>query len=334
MPKTRLILIEAALFAAAIIVVLLVIERPFNSGGTATQPAALEEGAVPRTPLPLAVEPDGDPGQRRQREPTPARRDDCGPAVDGEFMAANQILTYYGKPYTAQIGILGQLEPDQLVAQLKAHAQTYDALNGARGVQPALQLVYGTAQADPGREGLYLLYVDSETVQEYIDLACRNRLLIFLDTQVGRSDVRSEVQKLLPFLGSRHVHLALDPEFAMAEGEVPGEHIGHLDAEDVNLAQQMVQDFVEERGLPDKIMVVHQFLTEMLTRPELLKDYPRIRLVHDMDGFGPAEIKAVKYGWYAEPGEYSGIKLFFQQDPDLMSEQDVIGLGPDVVIYQ
>ncbi len=53
-----------------------------------------------------------------------------------------------------------------------------------------------------------------------------------------------------------------------------------------------------------------------------------------MDGFGPAEIKRVKYGWYAQPADYSGIKLFFKHDPDLMSEADVLSLDPDIIIYQ
>jgi hypothetical protein len=57
-------------------------------------------------------------------------------------------------------------------------------------------------------------------------------------------------------------------------------------------------------------------------------------VVMDMDGFGPGEIKQVKFGWYAAPAEYSGIKLFFKQDVPLMSEADVIGLNPDVIIYQ
>jgi hypothetical protein len=59
-----------------------------------------------------------------------------------------------------------------------------------------------------------------------------------------------------------------------------------------------------------------------------------VRLVIDMDGFGPAELKRVKYGWFAAEAEYTGIKLFFKQDPDLMSESDVLGLEPDVIIYQ
>jgi len=245
-----------------------------------------------------------------------------------------QILSYYGNPYTADMGILGELEPEALVQELKGHAQLYDSLNGPRGVQAALHLVYATAQPDPGPEGLYLLYVDEETLRDYIDLARENGLLVFLDLQIGRSDAESELAKILPYLEQPHVHAALDPEFAMREGEVPGESIGSLDAADVNAAQALIQGFLEERDLPDKVLIVHQFTRDMLTNPELIEDYPRVRLVIDMDGFGPSEIKRVKYGWYAAPAEYSGFKLFFRYDTDLMSEQEVLALEPDVIIYQ
>ncbi len=72
----------------------------------------------------------------------------------------------------------------------------------------------------------------------------------------------------------------------------------------------------------------------MLTRPELLEDHPRVKLVIDIGGFGTAEIKRVKYGWFAAPAEHSGVKLFFRQDPDLMSEGEVLQLKPDVTIYR
>lgn len=250
------------------------------------------------------------------------------------LLEGSQILSYYGNPYSADMGILGELEPEALVQRLKDHAQLYDSLNGPRGVQAALHLVYATAQPDPGSEGLYLLYVDEETLRHYIDLARENSLLIFLDLQIGRSDVGSEVAKILPYLEQPHVHAALDPEFAMPEGEVPGESIGFLDAADVNAAQALIQGFLEQHELPDKVLIVHQFTRDMLTNSELIEDYPRVRLVIDMDGFGPSEIKRVKYGWYAAPAEYSGFKLFFRYDTDLMSEQDVLALEPDVIIYQ
>ena len=114
---------------------------------------------------------------------------------------ANQILSYYGNPYVAAMGILGELDPHELVARVKAHARKYDELNGFRGVRPALHLVYATAQKDPGREGTYLLYVDEKTLKEYIDLACQNGLFIFLDLQIGRSSVEASGQDA--YRGSR-----------------------------------------------------------------------------------------------------------------------------------
>jgi hypothetical protein len=259
---------------------------------------------------------------------------DCGPAVDAAFLANNQILSYYGNPYVAAMGILGELEPEELVLRLKAHAELYDGLNGPRGVQPALHLVYASAQPNAGEDGLHLIFVDKRTLNKYIDLACKHNLLVFLDNQIGRSDAETEVRDILNYLDQPHVHAALDPEFAMPPGEIPGEAIGTMDATEINAAQAVLQTLVEERGLPDKMLVVHQFTDDMITRSELIEDYPNVRVVVDMDGFGPAEIKQVKYGWYAEPAEYSGIKLFFKQDKPLMSEADVLGLAPDVIIYQ
>jgi hypothetical protein len=258
---------------------------------------------------------------------------DCGPVVDGAFLEETQIVSYYGNPYVPAMGILGELQPEQLVAKVKAHARKYDALNGARDVQPALHMVYASAQPKPGEDGRHLLYVDRRTVERYIDLACEHDMLVFLDIQVGLSEAESEVKDILEYLEQPHVHAALDPEFAMQPGQIPGRSVGTLDASDINAAQGVLQSFVEERGLPDKMLVVHQFTDGMVTRRHLLKDYPNVRLVFDMDGIGTSEIKQAQFATYAGQAEYSGIKLFFKQDPGLMREEDVIRLGADVVIY-
>jgi len=258
---------------------------------------------------------------------------DCAPAVDAAFLTENQILSYYGNPYVSAMGILGELEPEQLVARVKAHARKYDALNGTRGVQAALHLVYASAQPEAGADGRHLLYVDRRTVKRYVDLACKHDMLVFLDIQVGLSDPETEIEGILQYLEEPHVHAALDPEFAMPAGQIPGRSIGTVDAAEVNAAQGLLQSFVEERGLPDKMLVVHQFTDGMVTRRELIKDYANVRLVIDMDGIGTSEIKQAQFATYAGQAEYSGIKLFFRQDPGLMREEDVIRLDPDVIIY-
>ena len=346
----RKLILLAGTFVGTGVAVVLIILWPFGSDSPSAPPAVwhppdsapLAERSLAESPLrqgaQAAASPAqaGGPADRASSPPTPPP-ERCQPAPGPDLLTETQIISYYGNPYTADMGILGELPPETLVKTLKEHAQLYDSLNGPRGVQAALHLVYATAQSHPGREGLYLLYVDEETLWEYIQLACEDDLLVFLDLQIGRSDVESEITKILPYLEQPHVHVALDPEFAMSQGEVPGESIGSLDAADVNAAQTFLQSALgglEAGDLPDKILIVHQFTGNMLTNSELIRDVPRVKLVVDMDGFGPSEIKRVKYGWYAAPAEHSGIKLFFRQDVDLMSEQEVLELNPDVIIYQ
>ena len=67
---------------------------------------------------------------------------------------------------------------------------------------------------------------------------------MFLDIQTGHSTVAAELEPLVPFLQRPYVHLALDPEFAMKNGGVPGRRIGTLDAEDVNHAIEVLAEVV------------------------------------------------------------------------------------------
>ena len=340
--RSRLIALGRISIGASLVVVLVLLGSPFGQPSPPAPPEALSRHPLAASPSLSTAKPLIPPPpvvyseelaseNSHQPAPEPER---CEPTAGSEHLAEAQILSYYGNPYSAKMGILGELPPEALVEKLQAHAERYDSLNGPRSIQPALHMVYATAHTEPGPQGIYLQYVDEGTLQQYIDLACDKGLLIFLDLQIGRSDVESELTKILSYLEQPHVHAALDPEFAMPAGEVPGERIGSLDAADVNAAQALLQNFVEEHGLPDKILIVHQFIHAMLTRPELIEDYPRVRLVVDMDGFGPSDVKRVKYRWFTASAEYSGLKLFFRYDTDLMSEQEVLELEPDVIIYQ
>jgi len=313
MSRRRLVVTEAALIGTALAVVL----------GTLVARLCLAAPSAPTTGIGI-------------RQAPPADSEACELSASGKPLAETLILSYYGNPYARDMGVVGELPPEALVEKLKAHAERYDSLNGPRTVQPALHLVYATAQTKPGPEGLHLTYVGEETLQEYLDLACENGLLVFLDIQIGRSDVETELAKILPYLEGPHVHVALDPEYAVAEGEIPRESLGSLDAADVNAAQALLQDFVEEHDLPDKILVVHQFTPDMLTRPELIADYPRVKFVIDMDGIGPPDMKRVMYHRLTASAEYAGIKLFIRLDQPshLMSEEEVLELKPDVIIYQ
>lgn len=257
-----------------------------------------------------------------------------GPSV----LDNRQIVSYYGNPYTADMGILGSGDPEAIAALLEARAQEYDALNGDTSVIAALHLVYAVAQYHEGDDGLYLQYVDDEEVQTYIRVAEEHGMLLFIDLQIGRSNVEDELRKVLPYLRRPNVHLALDPEFAVAAGEVPGAVLGSLRGPDINHAQEALAGLVRREGLPPKLLMVHQFVDSMVLDGPAIAHYPNVELIIDMDGYGPAAVKRVKYEEYAnEPyATRAAIKLFFEHDPDLMSAEDVLALipRPSVIIYQ
>lgn len=328
----QLLIVEGAILIVAALVLWFIISPPFGSDAEPkADPAIAGETGTP----PPNDSPDGDGNATpAPADPPSAGGETCAPAVSDDFMRGNQILTYYGNPDAETLGILGKHSPQDLAGLLRDHARVYDDVNGLRGVQPGYHFIYSTAQFAPGEDGLYTRRVDSDTVDEYVRAACENRMFIFLDLQIGHADLEGEIRNLLPWLEQDHVHLALDPEFAMDEGEVPGEVIGHLTAQEINLAQQILTELIEEKGVTDKVLVVHQFQESMIPNPLEIENYPRVRLVIDMDGFGPAATKLRKYDQFSAPAEYGGIKLFFQQDDPLLTEEEVARKKPDLIIYQ
>ncbi len=327
--RPQLIAVEGVLVLIAVLILVLIVASPFGGGESAAS-------ANPTTTLTAVAPPTADAaGPTRMPDATDAPvPDDCAPPIDSSFLSANMIVSYYGSPYAETLGILGQHEPVELVSLLRDHAGAIDQLNGIRGVQPAFHIVWGTAQPDPGADGLYLLRVDDETTQAYIDLACENGFLVFLDLQNGRSDPLDELRRIEPYLKNSNVHVALDPEFTMREGEVPGQVIGHVTGDQINAVQADLERIVQENNLPNKVLVVHQFDESMIQDREAIQDLPNVHVVIDMDGFGPANVKVKKYGMFSQPAEHGGIKIFFQQDDPRLTDEEAVRLDPEVIIYQ
>jgi hypothetical protein len=90
--------------------------------------------------------------------------------------------------------------------------------------------------------------------------------------------------------------------------------------------------------LPPKVLIVHQFTMGMLPDKERIWSSPRIDVVLDMDGFGSPALKRHTYRsvLHQRPLEFTGFKLFYIQDTDLLQPSDVLALRPrpSVVIYQ
>jgi len=249
----------------------------------------------------------------------------------------NAIVAYYGSPSAPSMGILGQHVPEEAADLLAARAARFRFATGGGSVLPALHLVYAVAQPQAS-DGLSLQYLDNRTVQQFQDLARRRGFVLILDLQIGHGDPLAEVEKIEPYLVQPDVFVALDPEFALADGEKPGEAIGSIDSRDINAVQQYLADLAVAHHLPKKMLIVHQFQDGMIKNAASIQRRGDVDLVIDMDGYGPADIKQVKYLLYgaAPYAPYGGIKVFLQHDPDPLTERQLLGLNPrpSLFVYQ
>jgi len=281
----------------------------------------------------FAWEPDADAGPR----PT-SNTHVLPPPLPGAILPARRIVSYYGNPLYSAMGVLGEQPPEKLFPRLRAQAEAYWTADRDRLVTPALELVAVVAQAQPGSDGLYRLRMETELIEQVVGWADEHGFLVILDVQIGRGSVDDEVAWLLPFLKRPNVHLALDPEFAMPRGQVPGQRIGTMDAAAINGAMRTLADLVETEMLPPKLLLVHRFTEEMVTGYQKIATDPRVQVVMVMDGFGAPALKSRQYDTLVaeQRVQYTGFKLFYRHDQPLMTPEQVLLLDPppDLIIYQ
>ncbi len=279
-----------------------------------------------------------------------------------------RIISYYGNPLSPVLGVLGSGTPQEVIARLRKQEEAYVAADPTHPTIGALELIAVVAQRSPGPKGYYSLRMPYSLIQHELDIARANHLLLILDVQIGHSTVQREVQYLEPFLKQPDVELALDPEFAMKPGDIPGVEFGSMPTPPINWALSYLQGLVTKYHLPQKIMILHQFIESMVPDWQGIKEQPNVVLVRDLDGFGSESLKISEYEYfihqeaipYVAPikplqGETvgvlneavamhyrnasfvaGGIKLFYTQDHPLMSPKTVLTLNPKplVVIYQ
>jgi hypothetical protein len=246
------------------------------------------------------------------------------------------MVAWYGNPHTPFMGVLGRYTGDDLAVRLRRQAEAYAPYTGKR-VQPAYELVAVVAQAGPGADGMWRRRESPEIIDSMLAQARAHGFHLILDVHPGHSSVAAELEYLRPWLEQPEVHLALDPEFHMAPGQIPGGQIGQTPASDANYAIRFLEGIIREKGLPPKVLVLHQFTLDMLPDKENIEDSPLVDVVLHMDGFGPQSVKLGSYRRVHEvPLEYSGIKLFYDYDTDLFTPEQVMGLvpTPSFVSYQ
>jgi hypothetical protein len=259
----------------------------------------------------------------------------------GALLPENRIVAFYGNPLEKRMGALGEYPKDVMLGMLDKEVKRWAKADPSHPVIPALHMVVTTAQGAPGKNGLYRLRMRDSLVDAIYGWAKEKKGIFFVDVQLGKDNVENEIPRLRRWLENPDVHMAVDPEFAMAaSGAVPGTKIGTMDAKEINWVINFLDGIVKEKHLPPKILVVHRFTRKMVTNAKDIRPTPNVQVVMDMDGWGPPWLKFDSYHDYvkAEPVQFTGFKLFFHNDTKkgdaLLTPAEVLRLHPRPLYIQ
>lgn len=255
------------------------------------------------------------------------------------------ILAYYGHPGSRNMGILGRYSIEELDRLLTEKAKEYEAAGGKK-VKKAFYLIYGTVWPE-GEIGI----MSNSLLMPYIEYGLKNDILVFIDHQIGRyhpveesHGKRSAIHQILPYLRYPNVHLALDPEWRTTQ---PMRVFGHVTGEELNRAQQIMEDYIIQNNIPgERMLVIHQFRAVMIrNRHQVRTDFNRVRFIHCMDGIGDPEMKRETYDFVAQATNMplKSFKLFYNFgipgagfDNPIMTPKEVYDLKPRplLIMYQ
>jgi hypothetical protein len=272
--------------------------------------------------------------ERAAAERKPPELPRGGRSIFPEF----RVVGFAGAPQAEELGELGIGSPDSAARRLERQARPYGQGRGRPPILPAFELIAVIANATPGDDGKYRSRQKKGVIRRYLEAARRAKAILILDVQPGHAKFLDEVRELDEFLAEPDVSLALDPEWHMPEGQVPGQEIGSVTAHEVNEVSKHLSGIVQRNRLPEKLLLVHQFTSDMIENRKQLREYPGVALTLNVDGFGTPQLKRKKYHELVrgdDPG-YQGFKLFYREDTGLMSPTQVLRLRPQpsFVVYE
>ncbi len=261
--------------------------------------------------------------------------------LDGAILPFNRIVAYYGNLYSKQMGVLGEYPEEEMLARLMNEVNAWNEADPETPAIPALHYIVSVAQASPGRDGMYRFVMPEKEVEKVLAMAEKINGIVFLDIQVGLSNIETELPKYEKYLKLGNVHLGIDPEFYMKTGARPGTMIGSMDAKDINFATAYLARVVKENNLSPKVLVIHRFTQRMVTKYFEIMKVPEVQVVINMDGWGGKAHKVNTYKQYVykEPVQFTGFKIFYKNDTkepgsSIFTPSELLKLTPKPIYIQ
>ena len=227
-----------------------------------------------------------------------------------------RYVAFYGHPETTSLGALGEQGPQATLDRMAPLLTEY-AADGSQ-VIPTFEVIASVASGTETEDGDYSFEWPVAAFQEWVNLAGETGGYVVLDLQPGREDFLTQAKQYEELLKLPHVGLALDPEWRLKPDQVHLAQVGQVQAAEVNTVVDWLADLVRDNGLPQKMLVIHQFQTRMIVDRETLKQRPELQMIIQMDGQGPIPTKDETYAVLTRGTEENhwrwGWKNFFDED--------------------
>ena len=290
----------------------------------ADSPAAGKESSAPAPVTSTQAAPSPTPS------PTPEQLE--LPRGGTEIFPEYRLFGYSGAPDAPGQGWLGIGNLDKRVVEMEKRAKPYQ---GGRKIMPVMELIATTVHSVPGKDGTYRTRIEEKVIKQWLKTARKNEAMLLLNIQPGRADFLDEVKAYEKWLKEPDVGLALDPEWAIGKGQVPGRVFGKTTGNELNGVARWTADLVAENNLPEKVIVYHQLRADVVGKEGGLKEHEGVVLVKSIDGIGPPGPKIALYDDIIEDAPkfvHPGFKLFYEEDSEgaskLMTAKEVMALKP------
>lgn len=245
-----------------------------------------------------------------------------------------RYVAFYGHPDTTALGVLGEQDGEATIERMQPFLDAYEG-DGAQTV-PTFEIIATVASAGPGDDGNYSYEWPDEAFDDLLETAERHDAYVLLDLQPGRSDFLTQAKVYEDLLRRPYVGLALDPEWRLKPDQVHLQQIGRVDAAEINTVIEWLADMVRDNGLPQKMLLLHMFSTEMIENRDILVDRPELQVVIQMDGDGTEPQKDATWAKLRNGFEDAfwtwGWKNFFDEDePDPPTPESTMSKSPTPV---
>ena len=242
-----------------------------------------------------------------------------------------RYVALYGTPEYPALGVLGEQDLPGSIARAQELAAEYQ-VHTDDVVVPAFEIIVTVAHRYAGDDGNYSTEFPAETFVPWVEAALEDGVYVVLDLQPGRTDFLTQAKLYEQLLLYPNVGLALDPEWRLKPNQVHLTQIGSVHIDEVNAVIDYLANLTRENHLPQKVLILHQFMLRMIEERERVDtSRDEVAVLIHADGQGSQGAKAATWAALhvgAPTGVWWGWKNFIDEDVPTLGPAETYQVTP------